>query len=353
MSLKKKHNWERKHFEVTWMLLIVILLLSGSLFTDYGDNLITGALIGILPVENATICNDVTTCLNETITNCVNFVPANCTSICIGGNCTNQTTCGKIEQCTTEVVETCTTETVCEEFIKEIVEPVPEKIPEVVPTPTDINGTEELVESDPVSEVPSDINVNKTEIEKITDKQDMSAIKNKEDSTLGIAGGFLEIQKTVVAGSGFYTYINSTGTFNSTGCKTGPGKLDSGNLDDGMYKTTLGFPFPYFGEVKPADVAIYMDTNGRLSWDDATTDAAPSTTEMQDEQNIAALWQDLGNGGVNNESICTNQGSYPNRYAVFLWDSAWFNDAGTINISIKTTSSNNCFLNFQETSCNA
>jgi len=45
---------------------------------------------------------------------------------------------------------------------------------------------------------------------------------------------------------------------------------------------------------------------------------------------IAPFWDDLGDGTQNNEWACTNQGTSPNKYAIFRWDSQWWNSLGQI-----------------------
>ncbi|MEW5896305.1 MAG: LamG domain-containing protein, partial [Nanoarchaeota archaeon] len=159
-------------------------------------------------------------------------------------------------------------------------------------------------------------------------KEKIEPDKNKQ---LTLTGSPLVSTGATSAGNTYYSIrTNSSATYNSYNCDTKAPSNSSGTGDDGMHNTTLGFPFPYFNLVKPAAETIYMDTNGRLSWNDATSDFSPSDLEMMAEQNIAALWQDLGGTPYNNEYICTNQGTAPNRYAVFRWDSAYYDNAGTV-----------------------
>lgn len=131
-----------------------------------------------------------------------------------------------------------------------------------------------------------------------------------------------------------YTLEEVSSTYNSYSCSTSAGTLHSGSDDDGIYQTTLGFNFTYYGKVKSPSTNIYMDTNGRLIWDDVESDFDPTTGEMEANHIIAVNWQDLGGGSYNNEYICTNQGTSPNKYAIFRWDSQWYDGDGTAQMEV-------------------
>ncbi|MBT3835953.1 hypothetical protein HOD05_01300 [Candidatus Woesearchaeota archaeon] len=127
-----------------------------------------------------------------------------------------------------------------------------------------------------------------------------------------------------------YTETSLTATYANTGCTT----TDYSGSDDAMRTATLGFDFPFFDRNISDTDTVYMDTNGRISFDDSTSDFGPDATEMQNEENIAANWQDYGGASENNEHICTNQGVAPNKWASFAWDSSFYNGAGTVQAEI-------------------
>ncbi|MEK6968805.1 MAG: LamG-like jellyroll fold domain-containing protein, partial [Nanoarchaeota archaeon] len=266
--------------------------------------------------------------------------------------------------CTTEIVENCNTEEICETTpIKEpaiinessivndeINAETPVIIPPVEETPEQIivNETAEINQSEPAAEkilpvnlsvsLPLNLSINKTIVTENITKEKNGSVKDKSRDMF--IEGFLGITTVTSAGNAYYNVTNTSGSYNvagtTTSCNTAAGTLLNGNGDDGVYQASLGFAFPYFNQVKSATnssgdpMPIYMDTNGRLSWNDPASDFNPSDTEMQSEQNIAALWQDLGDDAANNEYICTNQGSAPNRYAVFRWDSTYYNNDGKV-----------------------
>ena len=131
-----------------------------------------------------------------------------------------------------------------------------------------------------------------------------------------------------------YTMTEISSTYNSYSCSTSAGSRHSGSGDDGIYQTTLGFNFTYYGKVKSPTTNIYMDTNGRLIWDEVGSDYSASAAEMEANHIIAANWQDLGDENYNNEYICTNQGTSPNKYAVFRWDNEWYSGGGSSEMEI-------------------
>jgi sporulation protein YlmC with PRC-barrel domain len=156
--------------------------------------------------------------------------------------------------------------------------------------------------------------------------------------------GAVNVSLDPQSGDTNYTVTDFDGHYNESECAS---NHNTGN-DDTVRTISdgLGFDFPYFNITKNNGTTIYMDTNGRLSWSDTTTDLSPTENEMKSEENIAANWQDLGAGSVNNEYWCLNQGTAPNRYAVFRWNSQWYSSAGAAQMEIVLRENGDIEINY-------
>ncbi|PLW79406.1 hypothetical protein C0585_07935 [Candidatus Woesearchaeota archaeon] len=97
--------------------------------------------------------------------------------------------------------------------------------------------------------------------------------------------------------------------------------------DDEIRTYSLGFDFPFFGEIISSTADVYLDTNGRLTFDDIGSNYEVNTGEMESNRIIAFLWNDLGSASYNNEYFCSNL-TAPVKYAVFRVDSEWYDGAG-------------------------
>lgn len=131
-----------------------------------------------------------------------------------------------------------------------------------------------------------------------------------------------------------YTVTEISSTYDSYSCSTGAGTRLSGSADDGLYNTSLGFNFSYFADLKGPTTQTFMDTNGKLMWTNTDSDYSASVEEMESQYIIAANWQDLGGDAHNNEYICVNQGTSPHKYAVFRWDSQWYDGDGAAQMEV-------------------
>ncbi len=154
------------------------------------------------------------------------------------------------------------------------------------------------------------------------------------DNSLSVTDEFTLMMwvRDPVTGYGATNYTTRwvTSQYNSSDC---PWTVTTG-ADDAMRTATLGFEFPFFGQNISGSATVYMDTNGRLSFDDSTSDFNPTTGEMDAEKNIAAIWQDYGGAAQNHEHICTNQGDAPEKWAAFLWNSTFYNNDGTVETEL-------------------
>ena len=324
-----------------------------------GNDLITGASItvpavpAVPPIDG---CPEITACTDETVTICKNETIQKCDPVCVNETkevcaeecrprCNTEEVNGKPREvcisscstvCATETVQQCSS-TKCYDIIEEkcTLESVEKCAPQTICENAAVNkpATPSLkAKESPEMEQKEQNNdpENKTVLEIKTSE--------KKEGSLKIAGGLSIAVYGTVSKAGISYYNVDTienNTYNNDSCSGSPGTLFSGNGDDGMYSATLGFDFPFFNNTKSATTTIYMDTNGRLSWDDTASDFNPSDAEMRAEQNIAVLWQDFGPDAANNEFICTNQGTSPNKFAIFRWDSHWYSTAGQVQLEAK------------------
>ena len=95
-----------------------------------------------------------------------------------------------------------------------------------------------------------------------------------------------------------------------------------------MYRTALPFDFKYYDMTKTAGTPIYIDTNGRLSWTDTTSDYTPTDAKMMAEQDIAVAWKDMAAYGIIYN--CNLDAGGPNERTVISWNTKWYSVGETI-----------------------
>ena len=110
--------------------------------------------------------------------------------------------------------------------------------------------------------------------------------------------------------------------------------------------TGIGFDFPFFDETILSSSSIYFDTNGRLSLSSISSSYSPSQSNMLSNKIIAFLYDDLGSSSYNNEYWCLNQGSSPNKYAVFRVDSTWYSNSGSAQAEIVLYEDGDIIINY-------
>ncbi len=164
----------------------------------------------------------------------------------------------------------------------------------------------------------------------------LTSLKEPEDEFYLKVTGEIEfdwiidpIKQNTTNGEFYSLTVNNNQFSTYAGCEDNP----TGGDDDTTRSFTLPFSFLYYGNNITTGTTMYMDTNGRLMLDNIESDWSATDSEMLADRIIAANWQDLGSDSTNKERRCV-YGSSPNQYAVFKWNSTWYEDDGQANLIV-------------------